>query len=146
MVRCGVANPKCWGYPLLNSLTHWDRVTHICVSKLAIIVSDNGLAPGRCQAIIWTNAGILLIGLLHKLHWNLNRNQYNSTQEIAFENVVCTMASISSRPQWVNAYIGLFGSFISCDEAALCMIQSVRLSVRLSHLFDNVLIVSSWNF
>ena len=26
--------------------------------------SDNGLAPGRHQAIIWTNAGILLIGPL----------------------------------------------------------------------------------
>ena len=27
-----------------------------------IIGSDNGLAPGRSQAIIWTNARILLIG------------------------------------------------------------------------------------
>ena len=34
-------------------------MTHICVSK--IIGSDNGLSPGRRQAIIWTNAGILLI-------------------------------------------------------------------------------------
>ena len=43
-------------------LTHWGRVTHICVIKLTIIVSDNGLSPCRRQAIIWTNAGILLIG------------------------------------------------------------------------------------
>ena len=42
-------------------LTHWGRVSHICVRKLTIIVSDNGLSPGRRQAIIWTNAGILLI-------------------------------------------------------------------------------------
>ena len=42
-------------------LTHWGRATHICVSKLTIIGSDNGLLPGRRQAIIWTNAGILLI-------------------------------------------------------------------------------------
>ena len=42
-------------------LTHWGRVTHICVSKLSITGSDNGLSPGRRQAIIWTNAGILLI-------------------------------------------------------------------------------------
>ena len=46
---------------LASSLTHWGRVTHICVSKLTIIGSDNGLSPGRRQAIIWTNAGILLI-------------------------------------------------------------------------------------
>ena len=43
-------------------LTHWGRVTHICVGKLSIIGSDNGLSPNRRQAIIWTNAGILLIG------------------------------------------------------------------------------------
>ena len=42
--------------------THWGRVTHICISKLIIIGSDNGLSPERCQAIIWTIAGILLIG------------------------------------------------------------------------------------
>ena len=46
------------------TLTHWGRVTHICVSKLTIIGSDNGLSPGRRQAIIWTNAGILLIQTL----------------------------------------------------------------------------------
>ena len=45
-------------------LTHWGRVTHICVSKLTIVGSDNGLTPGRRQAITWTNAGILLIGSL----------------------------------------------------------------------------------
>ena len=45
-------------------LTHWGRVTHICVVKLNIVGSDNGLSPGRRQAIIWTNAVILLIGPL----------------------------------------------------------------------------------
>ena len=39
-------------------------MTHICVSTLAIIGSDNGLSPGRRQAIILTNAIILLIGPL----------------------------------------------------------------------------------
>ena len=33
----------------------------ICISKLTIIGPDNGLSPGRCQAIIWTLVGILLI-------------------------------------------------------------------------------------
>ena len=46
------------------TLTHWGRVTHICVVNLTIIGSDNGLSPGRRQARIWTNAGILLIGPL----------------------------------------------------------------------------------
>ena len=39
-------------------------VMHICVSKLPIIGSDNGLSPGRRQAIIWTSVGILLTRLL----------------------------------------------------------------------------------
>ena len=54
-------------YQVLSSYalsTHWGRVTHICVGKLTLIGSDNGLSPGRRQAIIRTNAGILLIGLL----------------------------------------------------------------------------------
>ena len=34
---------------------------HIGVNKQTIVGSDNGLSPGRRQAIIWTNAGILLI-------------------------------------------------------------------------------------
>ena len=37
---------------------------HICISKLTIIGSDNGLSSGRHQAIIWTNAEVLLIGPL----------------------------------------------------------------------------------
>ena len=51
-------------YRCNHILTHWGRVTHICVSKLTIIGSDNGLSPGRRQAIVWTNAGILLIQAL----------------------------------------------------------------------------------
>ena len=43
------------------NLTHWGRVMHICVSKLTIIGSHNGLSPGRRQATIWTNAEILWI-------------------------------------------------------------------------------------
>ena len=48
-------------YAVFHVLTHWGRVTHICVSNLTTIGSVNGLSPGRRQAITWTNAGILLI-------------------------------------------------------------------------------------
>ena len=46
---------------------------------------------------------------------------------------------------------GLYLHIFSCDQAALWMVQSVRLSVCpsvcLSHLFDYVpIILSSWNF
>ena len=61
---CVNKDAKRWWNVSENVLTHWSRVTHICASKLTIIASDNGLAPGRRQAIIWTNDGILLIGPL----------------------------------------------------------------------------------
>ena len=48
----------------LGSLTDWGRVTHICFNNLTILVSDKCLSPDRRQAIIWTNAWILLIGPL----------------------------------------------------------------------------------
>ena len=53
---------NCWKWTFSAISTHWGRVTHICVGNLAIIGSNNGLSPGRRQAIIWTDVGILLIG------------------------------------------------------------------------------------
>ena len=50
--------------PGVNDLTHWGRMMHICGGNLPIIAPDNGLLPGWHQAIIWTNAGVLLIGPL----------------------------------------------------------------------------------
>ena len=41
--------------------TQWGQVTYILVNEQTIIGSDNGLLPGWCQAIIWTNAAILFI-------------------------------------------------------------------------------------
>ena len=58
-----LANPQSLNSSIPQS-THWGRVTHICVCKLTIIGSDNGLSTGRRQTIIWTNAEILLSGLL----------------------------------------------------------------------------------
>ena len=81
-----------------KTLTHWGRVTHICISKQTIIGSDNGLLPGQRQDIIWTSAGIVLIR-------TLGTNFSEILSEIrAFENGVCKMASILSQPQCVNSF------------------------------------------
>ena len=85
-----------------NVLTHWGRVTHMYVSGKTIIGSDYGLSPGWCQAIIWTNDGILLIGLRNKLQWNFKRNSNIFILRNAFESVVCKIPAILSRPQCVN--------------------------------------------
>ena len=60
----GQLSPVFLKHATLVPIIHWGRATHIYVSKLTIIASDNGLSPGRRQTIIWNNAGILLIGLL----------------------------------------------------------------------------------
>ena len=47
--------------PNMKVITGWHRYPSV---NYATIGSDNGLSPGQCQVIIWTNAGILLIGPL----------------------------------------------------------------------------------
>ena len=77
-----------------RNLTHWGRVTHICVGKLTIIGSDNGLSPGRRQAIVWTNAGILLI---RPLGTNFSEILIG-IQTFSFKKMCLKMSSAKGRP------------------------------------------------
>ena len=75
-------------------LTHWGRATHICVGNVTIIGSDNGLSPGRRQAIIQTYAGILSIGAL-----GTNFNEISiGIQTFSFEKMHFKMSSAKWRP------------------------------------------------
>ena len=77
-----------------HQLTHWGRVTHVCVGKLIIIDSDNGLSPGRRQAIIWTNARILLISTI-----GTNFSEILSEINIfSFKKMHLKMSSAKERP------------------------------------------------
>ena len=69
-------------------------MTHICVGNLTIIGSDNGLLPGRCQAIIRTNAGILLIG---PLGTNFSEIQIE-VLTFSFKKMRLNMSSVTWRP------------------------------------------------
>ena len=92
------------------TVTHWGRVTHICVGKLTIVGSDNGLLPRRRQAIIWTSAGILLLGPLgtncseiligfklfsfRKMHWKMLSGKW---QPFCLGlNVLSSMAAVAT--------------------------------------------------
>ena len=66
----------------------------ICVGKLIIIGSGNGLAPERRQTIIWTNAGTLLIG---PLGTNLSEILIG-IQTFLFKNMHLKMLSAKWRP------------------------------------------------
>ena len=59
-------------------------MTHICVGKLNIIGSDNGLSPGRRQTIIRTSAGISLI---RQLETNFSDNLIG-IQTLAFKKYI----------------------------------------------------------
>ena len=107
LVRLGMIKIIFAEYTWLYLLTHWGRVTHICVIKLTIIGSVNGLAPERRLAIIWTNGGILSIGPLGTNFNEILIKIHTFSQENAFENVVCETAAILSRPQCVKHVLPL---------------------------------------
>ena len=69
-------------------------MTHICVGNLTIIGSDNCLSPGRRQAIIWTNVGILLIG---PLGTNFSE-MLIEIQTFSFKKIHLKMSSGKRRP------------------------------------------------
>ena len=63
-----VANDwKCCTYTsskINRRVKGFNSLTHLCLGKLTNISSDNGLSPGRRQAFLWTNTGLLAIGPL----------------------------------------------------------------------------------
>ena len=91
--------PLLLHHPMLHcSLTHWGRVTHICVGNLTIIGPDNGLSPGRRQAIFWTNAGILLIG-----PWGTNFSKILiGIRAFSFKKIHLKMSSAKWCPFWLD--------------------------------------------
>ena len=89
----------CCAYTVAPLLTHWGRVTHICVSKQTIIGSDNGLSPDRRQAIIWTNAGLLSIGPL-RVYFSENLTKI---QQFSLKKMHVKMSSA----KWRSSCLGL---------------------------------------
>ena len=79
-------------------------MTHICVVELGhhwfkiwlVACSAPSHYLNQCWNIVNRTSR-------NKFQWKLNQNSNIFIQEIAFENVVCTMASIFSRPQWVKS-------------------------------------------
>ena len=86
-------------------LTDIIRVTHICVSKITLIDSDNGLSPGRHQAIIWSNVEILLIRTI-ETNFRVILIEFH---EFSFRKVHLKMSSEKwcklSRHQYVNTLV-----------------------------------------
>ena len=73
-------------------------MTHICVAKLTIIGSDNGLLAGRRQAIIWTNAGLLSNGPL----WTYFSENLIKIQQFSLDKMHMKMSG-----KWHPSCLGL---------------------------------------
>ena len=114
----------------LNSLTHWGRVTHICVCNLIIIGSDNGLSPDWRQAIIWTNAGIFLIG---PLGTNFSEVLVEiitfSFKKMYLKVSSAKMVSILSRPQCVNSFPPRQNGLHFVDDIFKCIFVNEKFCV-----------------
>ena len=98
-----------------HSLIHWGRVMHICVTNLTIIGSDDGLAPGRCLAITWTNVGILLI-------WPLGTNFseiFIEIQTISFKKIHLKMSSGKWRPFCLGLNVLTWSNAMPTDTGLL---------------------------
>ena len=109
-------------------LTHWGQVTHICVWKLSSIVSDNGFSPGRRQAIIWTNAGILLIG-----HIGTNFNEILiEIHTFSFKKMHFKMSS----GKWRTLSLGL--NVLNDLHAQISMVTRVATGQLLIGLFREI--------
>ena len=92
-------------------LTHWSRMTHICIGKLTTIGSDNGLSPGRRQAIIWTNAGILLIG---PIGTNLGEILIG-IQTFSLKKICLKMSSVKCQPFCLSLNVLIGGPLVLED-------------------------------
>ena len=109
-----------------EGLTHWGRVTHICISKLSIIGSDNGLSPDRRQTIIWTNAEILKIRTL-----GTNFNEILIKIHIfSFTNIHLKMSS----GKWRPFCLGL--NVLTHLLQVCCWTRSALVQVMARCLFD----------
>ena len=131
-------------------LTHWGQVTHICIIKVTIIGSDNGLSPGHRQAIIWTNAGILLIGplginfneILIKIHIFSFRELYLKMLSgnwrpfclglnVLSLNIELTLLNLEAKSQWPPLYQYHFHMRFSDENYFILISVKLKLFLRI---------------
>ena len=107
----------------VSILTHWVWVTHICVTELTTIGSDNGLSPGWCQAVIWNNAGLLLIEPLGTNFSDISMG----IQTFLFKKMHLNMSSAKWRPFCPSLNV-LSIKKLSCWESYISLITGFNSS------------------
>ena len=119
---------------------------HICANRLIIIGSNNGLLPGRRQAIIWINAGIVIIGPL-----GTNFNEISiKIYSFSFRQMHLKMSSGKWRP-FCLGFSSVCGSGVLCgcrsqakaseEELWSCALYIIRPPGTVDRLRD----MKMWN-
>ena len=141
-------------------------MTHICVGNLIIIGPDNGLSPGRRQAIIWSNAGMLLIGpwgtnfsailigiqtsSFKKMHLKISSAKWRPFCLGLIElnqrlmDFYCTIAQISS---WLLCFLFVVCSWPYPVSVIMTILERwflSRIMLSMSHLFLHGNCCSFW--
>ena len=125
-------------------------MTYICISRLTVTGSDNGLSRGRRQLSRYLNQWWNIVNwtLRNKLQWKFNRNSNIFIHENAIESVVCEMAAILSWPQWVN----VIGWAHTQNDPWCCTYLSITSSWChkrqcrrvFTHLMDAIFVTFQW--
>ena len=113
-------------------------MTHICVGILIIIGSDNGLSPGRRQAIIWTNAGILLIGPLGTNFIEI----LIGIQTFSFKKMYLKVSSAKRRPFCL--VLNVLDSFLWTEYISKYHLQNISHFIQDSISYHIKLLSFSW--
>ena len=115
-------------------------MTHICVGKLIIIGSDNGLSPDRRQAIIWTNAWLLSIGPT----WTYFSENLIKIQQFSLKKMHVKMSPAKWRPSclglnvlihsyepgWVHLFYMISNYFATNDYCKSEYIMQILMLVK----------------
>ena len=116
------------GCKWVETLTHWGRVMHICVSKFSILGSDNDLSPGWRQAIICTNAGLLLIGPL----WTDFNGILTKIHTFSFKKMHLKRSSGKWRPFCLSLNVLTLLTPI-CSWLFKCLFHMCSWSIQIQH-------------
>ena len=98
-------------------LNHRGRATHVCVNNVTIIGSDNGLSPGRCQATIRINDGILL----------------TRTLGANFGEIVSEINTFSFKKIHLKCRLRNGGNFVSASMCCNRLMQGIGVDQVVSH-------------
>ena len=80
---------------------HYRKLGWSHIIKVPYHSPKSSFKPSRCLTQCWNT---IILNISNAIQWNLKRNSYIFIQENAFENIVCEMAFILSRPQYFKTW------------------------------------------